>query len=197
MRLGLYGGTFDPIHNAHLAVAQAALARFALDRVLVIPNRLPPHKQSSTGASYEHRLRMVQLACAPYPALLASDIENRETKSYTIQTLRQLRTQYREPCEFFFIIGADAFAEVASWYQVEEVFRMTRFLVVSRPGFSYTIPPGAQVEALDGLSLSTSATALRQAFAAGEDNTSLAAHLPAPVLAYIQQHQLYRRAATA
>jgi len=92
MRLGLYGGTFDPIHKAHLAVARAAVDAFQLDRMLVIPNRLPPHKQSATGASYEQRLEMVQLACEGEAQLEACDIENREGKSYTIQTLERLRT---------------------------------------------------------------------------------------------------------
>ncbi len=187
MRLGLYGGTFDPIHDAHLAVAEAAKRRCALGRVLLIPNRKPPHKRDSTAASYEHRLAMVRLGCQGREGLEASDLENHDGKSYTIQTLRRLRTEYGEHGEFFFVIGADAFAEVELWYEVEEVLRMTEFIVVSRPGFEYDIPKGARVHRLDGLELRGSSTEIRQAL--GRNETPLG--LPAAVAEYIRSHGLY------
>lgn len=190
MRLGLYGGTFDPVHQAHLQVGQEALRRFALDKVLLIPNRLPPHKESATGASYEDRLRMVQLACEGRDGLEASDIENQEGKSYTIQTLRRLRKQFGEDCDFYFIIGADAFAEVMLWYEVEAVFRMTEFIVVSRPGFRYEIPAGARVHPMEGMELGISSTEIREALARGEQPAEL---LPA-VQQYIESKGLYRQA---
>jgi nicotinate-nucleotide adenylyltransferase len=193
MRLGLFGGTFDPIHEAHLEVAEAARDRFGLDEVLVIPNRQPPHKEAATGASYEDRLRMVELACAGRRGLRASDLENQAGKSYTIQTLRRLRTEKGKDCEFFFIIGADAFAEVGLWYEVQEVFRMTEFIVVSRPGFDYPVPEGARVRRLEGLELKVSSTEVRAKLRRGET----VAELPEAVRRYIGANGLYRQARTA
>jgi nicotinate-nucleotide adenylyltransferase len=186
MRLGLYGGTFDPIHNGHLAVARAALTAIELDRMLLIPNRLPPHKQVLTGASYEQRLEMVRLAVAADSRLEASDVENEEGKSYTIQTLHRLRNAYGD-AKFFFLIGADAFAEVLTWYRVEEVFAMTEFVVASRPGFDYVVPPGATVHRLDALAFEESSTEIRARLAAGHAVQSL----PPAVLAYIRAQGLY------
>ncbi len=189
MKLGLYGGTFDPVHRAHIAVAEAARLRFALDRVLLIPNRLPPHKQALTGASYEHRLRMVEIACASQAGLAASDIENREGKSYTIQTLERLRIDYGAQARLYFIIGADAFAEVMLWRRVEEVFRMTEFIVVSRPGFEFDTPPGAVVHRLDDIAFEVSSTEIRRQLVAGEATPDLDAR----VAEYIRTNGLYRR----
>lgn len=187
MRLGLYGGTFDPVHEAHLEVARRARDKFSLDRVLLIPNRLPPHKPGSTGASYEHRLAMLRLAVAGIPGLEACDIENRDGKSFTIQTLELLRSVYQE-AEFYFLIGADAFAEVLTWYRFEEVFRATQFIVVSRPGAEYQIPPGAVVHRMDELRLMTSSTEIRQQLAHG----IVPAALPASVAAYVREKGLYQ-----
>lgn len=188
MRLGLYGGTFDPVHMGHLAVARAARQAFSLDRVLVIPNRLPPHKQALTGASFEQRLEMVRLACAGEDGLEACDIENREGKSYTIQTLEHLRESLGPDVDFFFIIGADAFAEVLTWYRVEEVFAMTEFIVAARPGFDYSVPPGARVHRLDSLDLPESSSGIRARLAQGLG----AGDLPGAVADYIRRTGLYR-----
>jgi nicotinate-nucleotide adenylyltransferase len=186
-RLGLFGGTFDPIHNAHLAVARSAVERFKLDRMLMIPNRLPPHKQAATGASYEQRLKMVELACAGDPVLEACDIENREGKSYTIQTLESLRNRYSGPTEFFFLIGADAFAEVLTWFRVDEVFRMTEFIVAARPGFDYETPKGARVHRLDTPAFPESSSEIRSRLSEGKTVASL----PPPVARYIAETGLY------
>ncbi len=189
MRLGLYGGTFDPVHNGHLAVARAAREAFQLERVLLIPNRLPPHKQAITGASYEQRLAMVRMACEGEVGLEACDVENREGKSYTIQTLERLRNVYGEAAEFFFVIGADAFAEVLTWYRVQEVFAMTEFIVAARPGFRYAVPEGARVKRLDTLELTESSSEIRARLSAGLK----VAELPAAVEEYIERHGLYRK----
>lgn len=188
MRIGLYGGTFDPVHNAHLAVARAAVEAFSLDKLLVIPNRLPPHKQSGTAASYDDRLLMVSLACESEPKLEACDIENREGKSYTIQTLERLRIRYSDAVQFFFLIGADAFAEVLTWFRVGEVFEMTEFIVAARPGFEYQSPAGARVHRLDTLAFPESSSGIRAQIAAGQKPMGL----PASVERYIIEEGLYR-----
>lgn len=189
MRLGLYGGTFDPVHNAHLAVARAAADAFGLDKLLLIPNRQPPHKQSLTDAPYEHRLRMVELACREDARFEACDIENRDGKSYTIQTLLHLRDKYDAATRFYFLIGADAFAEVLTWYRVEEVFQMTEFIVAARPGFDYTTPAGACVHRLDTIAFRESSSAIRSQIAADEPPVGL----PPQVAEYIKKHGLYRK----
>jgi nicotinate-nucleotide adenylyltransferase len=194
LRLGVYGGTFDPIHNAHLRIAAACRERFHLDLVLLIPNKLPPHKRTRTGAEFAHRLAMARLAVQPHDGLAVSGVEDREGKSYTIQTLELLRTEYRDPVHYFFVIGADAFAEVLTWHRAEEVFRMTDFIVVSRPGFEYAIPPQARVHRLDGISLAENSTAIRAALAQGTPACQLEA-LPPSVAQYIDRHGLYRGAA--
>lgn len=175
MRIGLYGGTFDPVHNAHLSVAKAAVAAYSLDQMLLIPNRLPPHKNPGTAASYEDRLRMVSIACEGDPRLEACDVENHEGKSYTIQTLERLRNKYGDSAHFFFLIGADAFAEVLTWFRVGEVFRMTEFIVAARPGFEYEIPAGARVHRLDAVAHLESSSAIRAQIAAGQRPVGLAA----------------------
>jgi nicotinate-nucleotide adenylyltransferase len=193
MKLGLYGGTFDPVHRAHIAVANAACTRFGLDRVLLIPNRQPPHKESVTGASYEHRLRMVEIACEGHPGLAASDIENREGKSYTIQTLERLRIEYGAQVRLYFIIGADAFAEVMLWRRVDEVFHLTEFIVVSRPGFTFETPPGARINRLETLSFTASSTEIRRQLASGQATPDL----EPKVSEYIKANGLYGKAMTA
>jgi nicotinate-nucleotide adenylyltransferase len=188
MKLGLFGGTFDPVHEGHVAVGRAALREAGLERLLWIPNRLPPHKQAATGASFAQRAEMVELAIAGEAGMELCDIENREGKSYTIQTLKSLRSIYGPSALFSFVIGADAFAEVHLWYQVQEVFAMTEFLVLSRPGFEYPVPEGARVKRLDGLESPYSSTGIRAAIGAGRQ----AAGLNAAVAGYIKANGLYR-----
>ena len=188
MRLGLYGGTFDPIHCAHVAVAEAAAIEFGLSKVLLIPNRIPPHKEEATGASFEQRLRMVELAVAGHPLLEACDIERHEGKSYTIQTLESLHSSYGGSAKIFFIIGADAFAEATTWHRAEEVFRLTEFIVAARPGYKYETPAGAVVHRMDSVQFLESSTAMRASLAAGE----MPFGLPLKVAEYIMSTGLYR-----
>ena len=135
MRLGLYGGAFNPIHRCHLLVAETAKARLGLDAVLFIPTGDPPHKPQSDVIPAAHRLEMVRLAIAPYPYFQVSDIETtRPAKSYTIDTLRELRTIQPADTRFIFIIGLDAFNEIASWREPDSLLKLCEFAVVSRPG---------------------------------------------------------------
>src|SRR5437764_1602699 len=150
MRLALFGGTFDPVHCAHLTVAREAADAFALDRVLFVPAGNPPHKHD-TSTPFEDRFRMVELACAADSRFEASRVEAGTQKSYSIVTIERLRSQLAPDDTLFFIIGADAFAEITSWYRWQQVVQAVEFIVVTRPGHVYSVPDGARVHRLDTL----------------------------------------------
>ena len=188
MRLAIYGGTFDPIHNAHLAVARAAAANFQLDRVWFVPAERPPHKAGVTHAPYEDRYRMVELACQGEPKFEASRLEQGSGGSYSIDTIEKVRARLASGDELFFLIGADAFAEIESWRRWRDVVREVEFLVVSRPGHRYAVPQEARVHRLETLDLPVSSSGIRRRLAAGEDSVEV----PAAVLEYIRARGLYR-----
>lgn len=187
MRLALFGGTFDPIHNAHLTVARTAVRRFALDRVLFIPSAHPPHKAGSTHASYEDRVRMAELASAGEPAFEVSRLEEGTARSYSIDTIEKVRAGMSAGDELFFIIGADAFAEIQTWHRWEDVARLVCFLVASRPGHLYDAAPPLRTERLDGIDLPVSSSEIRRELASGREPGGI----PARVLKYIRENRLY------
>jgi len=134
-RQGLLGGTFDPIHFGHLDAAQAAHTALALDGVLVIPAHDPPHRQHDPHSSGFHRFAMVSLAIDGQPWMRASDRELcRPGTSYTIDTLHAMHADGWQASQLFFILGGDAFAEIASWHSYPEVLDASNFVVISRPG---------------------------------------------------------------
>ena len=182
MKTAIFGGTFDPIHRAHLVVAREAAEAFSLDRVLFIPAANPPLKD--VGAGYEDRFKMVELACAGEPRFVPSRLEEGQEKSYSIHTIERAKAMNGE---VFFVIGADAFAEIRKWYQWENVVKAVDFIVVARPGHEYTYPPGARVHRLETVALPVSSSEVRQALARGERP----ADLPDAVADYIQEHGLY------
>jgi nicotinate-nucleotide adenylyltransferase len=135
MKLGLYGGAFNPIHRCHLEVAEAARSRLGLDRVLFIPTGDPPHKSPTDFIPASHRVAMVRLAIAPYPHFELSEIETRRpAKSYAIDTIHELHTIYAPDTRFIFIIGLDAFLKFPSWREPDHLLEICEFAVVSRPG---------------------------------------------------------------
>ena len=156
MNVGLLGGTFDPIHRGHLAVARAARQRFDLGRILFVPAGAPPHKQKQPLTPYAHRYAMVALASAGERTFVPSDIESYERiegqPSYSIDTVRRLKRQLNKSDRLFFIIGMDAFKEIATWRAPEELLKETDFIVVSRPGYSLanigaSLPEGLRPDA--------------------------------------------------
>ncbi len=187
MRLALFGGTFDPIHQAHLEIARRAADRFHLDRILFVPAAHPPHKAGVTHAPYERRVRMVELACQGNPGFAVSRLEEGTKQSYSIDTIEKVRAEMAAGDELFFLIGGDAFAEIQTWRRWRDVARAVRFLVVSRPGHIYEAPPEVRLERLDHLDLPVSSSQIRLALAAGERP----AEVPPPVLDYIVEHGLY------
>ena len=185
MRLGLFGGTFDPIHNAHLTLARDAVEACGLQQLLFIPAARPPHRSRGPRAGYEDRLRMVQLAIAGEPRFAASRLEAGDALSYSIQTIEKVAALH-PGAELFFVIGADAFAEIRTWKRWEEVVAAVEFIVAARPGAEYQTPPGAVVHGVP-LELDVSSSSVRALLAAGADSVPV----PPAVLAYIHEHQLY------
>ncbi|HTM12226.1 MAG TPA: nicotinate (nicotinamide) nucleotide adenylyltransferase [Bryobacteraceae bacterium] len=202
MRTAIFGGTFDPVHSAHLEMARRAADQFRLDRVLFIPAGNPPHKQAD--ASFEHRYRMVQLACAADPRFIASRLEEGAAKSYSIETIERVKAGSAEAAAsagaanggvphtagngaLFFIIGSDAFAEIQSWRRWQDVIRAVEFIVVARPGYEIAGPPGAHVNRLDCAELPVSSSDIRDALARGESPPEL----PPAIADYIRDHRLY------
>lgn len=134
-RIGILGGTFDPVHCGHVAAASAAREALQLSEVLVLPSRIPPHRLVQPQASPFHRFAMAALAVSGLPGLLASDEELRlDGPSYTAETLDRLHARGQTPSQIFFITGADAFADIATWKRYPEVLDLANFVVVSRPG---------------------------------------------------------------
>jgi nicotinate-nucleotide adenylyltransferase len=138
MKVGLFGGAFNPIHRCHLVVAESARERLGLDTVLFIPTGNPPHKPSTEFIASAHRLEMLKLAIAPYPYFQVSDIEvHRQNKSYTIDTVRELRRHSPVDTELMFIIGLDAFHDLPSWKEPDALLNSCDFAVVARPGTTF------------------------------------------------------------
>ncbi len=135
-KLGIFGGTFNPVHYGHLAAAQEVSERLGLDRVLFIPSYLPPHKQETVPAA-SHRLEMVRLAVTGNPVFAASDIEMRRGgRSYTIDTVETLLRDH-PGSDLFFLIGLDSFLEIHTWHEWERLLTLCRFVVLSRPGYRF------------------------------------------------------------
>lgn len=193
MRLAIFGGTFDPIHKAHLRVATEAADSLNLERVLFVTAGNPPHKPAGATTDFEHRHRMVELACAADSRFLASRIEAGVEKSYSIDTIVKVRAALPRESELFFLIGADAFAEIATWHRSSEVIAQVEFIVVSRPGYEYPVPEGARIHRLESVALDVSSSAIRKRCVQGKWD-ALAEVLPAPVLDYVKRHRLYQTA---
>lgn len=211
-RVGLLGGTFDPVHDGHLQLAQAAKDELRLQRVLLIPASAPPHKPQRAVTSFDHRRQMLLLALQGVDGIEPCFIEGElPVPSYTIDTLRVLQAQDRTRIEYLFIIGEDAFAELLSWKAYREVLQRVSLIVARRPGWH------ASANRLEGMALALgystsellwqgkqgfkdihflqacppmiSSSDIRRSLVAG--NTSVAGLHPL-VLAYAREHRLYR-----
>ncbi len=231
MNIGLFGGTFDPVHRGHMALARAALEQYKLHRIYFVPGNIPPHKQRQPLTPFLHRFAMVVLATAHEKAFVPSlaeapeEIETtgkdrRQKPNYTIDTVRRLKQALKASDKLFLLIGMDAFAEIAQWHEAAALFRECEFVVAGRPGYSLadvanalpeslrprpevTRPfhkqpargdlmlPGATIHLLGDLHQPASATAVRQAAAAGKP---LGRFLDADVAEYIKKMGLYRAA---
>ena len=210
-RLGILGGTFDPIHVGHLDAGDAARAALLLDQILLIPAHDPPHRPIDPRASAYHRFALVSLAVAERSAYRVSDMELvRQGPSYTADTLRSLHAAGWNASQLFFILGSDAFAEIAAWYGFPSFLDLAHFVVIARPGTTIetaaartpqlrTRMCGApQVEGIadgptriflvEAQTHDVSSTAIRARLAAGQPIDDL---VPAPVARHILTHHLY------
>jgi nicotinate-nucleotide adenylyltransferase len=198
MKTGILGGTFNPIHNSHLYVAEQFREQLRLDRVLLIPTNMPPHKSAAKLASPEDRLAMCRLAVQDHPAFAVCDYEaTRPGQSYTYLTLAYLREQYPED-EFFFLMGADMFLTVQSWRLPEKIYALATLCAAARqPGETAALEAhrplleaaGATCRVLAIEPRPLSSTEIRQAVSAGRPIESMT---PQPVAAYIRAQGLYR-----
>jgi nicotinate-nucleotide adenylyltransferase len=185
VRIGILGGTFDPIHLGHLAAARAAMDCQRLDRVLFIPTGVPPHRPT-TVAGAQQRIEMVRLAIDDEKGFEVSDIEvRRKGLSYTVDTLRELRRIHPND-ELFLILGWDAAKLFSSWHEPDEVRRLASLLIVTRPGSGP--PTGTSDIVCERPTPDISASELRRALASGERVTDM---LPEAVAAYIARNRLY------
>jgi len=230
MNIALFGGTFDPVHRGHIALARAALEQCNLHRVYFVPGSIPPHKQRQPLTPFVHRFAMVALATAHEKAFVPSLLEAPEESvtpirkdarakpNYTIDTVRRLKQSFKASDKLFLLIGMDAFADIAKWHQADALFRECEFVVAGRPGYSLAdvanalpeslrprpevtrpfhkqpargdlVLPGATIHLLGDLHQPASATAVRQAAAAGKPLGRL---LDPDVAEYIKKMGLYR-----
>jgi nicotinate-nucleotide adenylyltransferase len=220
-RIALYGGTFDPVHVGHIAVAHGLLKLFALDRILFIPAALAPHKRESKVTAALHRYALLALATQDEPLMLISTVElDAPERPYTFETLALMQERLGREAQLFFVMGADSWMEITTWREWERVLTLTNHIVVARPGYEWTaehVTPAirkrivdlrrgtdaerfargidgsneAKIYVTDAVRMDVSATAIRQAIREGRDADWL--ELVAPSVAdYIRKYGLYR-----
>lgn len=191
LRLGLFGGTFDPIHVGHLILAEITHEMLDLDRLVFIPARVPPHKRGAR-ASAEHRLRMTELAAADNPHFDVSDVEiRRDGPSYTVETLRHLREENPPGTEHYLLMGADSARDLESWREHEELLRSSTVVVLARSGVDpEDLPPAvaANARVLATPLVEVSSTEIRQRVGTGRTIRYLVTE---PVAEYIRSQGLY------
>jgi nicotinate-nucleotide adenylyltransferase len=190
-RIGILGGTFNPIHLGHLLIAQDAVEAARLDRVLFIPTATPPHKKLEGGVSAAHRLKMVRLAIAGDDRFAADDLEiRRGGKSYSVDTLTELKRRYPR-ADFYFIVGADSLSELQLWRDARRLVKLCRFIAVRRPGFHGRPArlPGLRYQWLEAHPCGVASREIRARTGRGQSIRYL---VPEAVARYIQKQKLYQ-----
>jgi nicotinate-nucleotide adenylyltransferase len=200
LRLGIMGGTFDPIHHGHLVAASEAATRFSLDEVVFVPTGQPWQKQDTDVSPAEHRYLMTVVATASNPRFTVSRVDlERPGPTYTIETLRDLRAvrgQRAQGTDLFFITGADALAQILTWKDSDELFELAHFIGVTRPGHDLSGDglPADRVSLLEVPAMAISSSAVRERVHAGEPIWYL---VPDGVVQYIGKYGLYRAPAAS
>jgi nicotinate-nucleotide adenylyltransferase len=198
MRVGVLGGTFDPIHIGHLVSAEEAWGELELERVVFVPAGLPPHKLDHVVSPVEHRLAMVELAIVSNPHFAVSRVDiDRFGPCYTVDTIELLRDEWGPGAEIYFIMGSDSLLDILTWRNPRRLIRLCRFAVVSRSGYQVDLNeldallPGvaSRVQMLNAPELAISSTDIQRRVREG---LSIKYQVPEAVEAYIYQHKLYR-----
>ncbi|MBN2062906.1 MAG: nicotinate-nucleotide adenylyltransferase [Deltaproteobacteria bacterium] len=212
MRLGILGGTFDPVHFGHLRLAEETREHLDLEQVFLVPGALPPHKRQEPITPFEYRLKMVEIAVKETPHLNVLDLEGQRLGySYTIETLREIHSKFRQLSHLFFIIGIDAFLEIKTWKDYKQLFQYAHFAVINRPGYStqkldfliYSLGAGFEKTGDNTFKNQTgnllmhmktslmdiSSTRIRNLV---EEGKSIRFLVPDPIIAYINEKGLYR-----
>lgn len=193
-RLGVMGGTFDPIHHGHLVAASEVASRFCLDEVVFVPTGVPWQKKGRDVSASEDRYLMTTIATASNPRFTISRVDiEREGDTYTVDTLKDLRAQRGYDVDLFFITGADALAQILTWRGADELFDLAHFVGVSRPGVELESPavdhlPADKITLLEVPALAISSTACRERVTAGEPLWYL---VPDGIVQYIHKRGLY------
>lgn len=197
MRLGVFGGTFDPVHYGHLVAAEEVRYRLRLDKVLFVPAGMPPHKLDHDITPTRHRVAMLELAIASNPGFALSRVDiDRHGPCYTVDTLALLHQEYGPGAELFFLMGMDSLADILTWKDPERLIRLARIVVVGRPGFQADVDeldkvlPGAaeRICIVDTPLMEVSSSDIRQRVREG---APIRYQVPEAVEAYIRAHRLY------
>lgn len=197
-KIGIMGGTFDPIHTGHLITAETVRAEYGLDKIIFIPAGSPPHKQGLKITSAAHRYIMTVLATCSNPHFFVSSLEQeREGLSYTVDTVRDLAAHYDDKTQLYFIVGADMLKDLTDWKEIRHLLKLCRFVVAARPGSTDRIDKFIKEFAADGFSpleylatpeLEISSTDIRERVKNGR---SIKYIVPESVENYIQRYGLY------
>ncbi len=197
MRVGVLGGTFDPIHIGHLVAAEEARVQLRLDQVVFVPAGLPPHKLTNHVAPVDHRLAMVKLAIASNPYFTVSRVDiDRFGPCYTVDTIELLRDEWGGEVELYFILGSDSMADVPTWHRPERLIRLCRLAVVERPGYQVDMEelermlPGitSRVHFVHSPQLDISSTDIQRRV---HEGLPIKYQVPEAVEDYIYEHELY------
>ncbi len=188
-RIGILGGTFDPPHNGHIAIAETAIRKLKLKEIIFVPAKIPPHKSREEISSQQDRLAMLKLAVGGREEFRISEIEfDRRGPSYTVDTLTELQRENPDG-EFYFIIGADNISEMENWYQPERILKIVKVAAAGRPGFFPEGKFSAMIESFDMTPLNVSSTMIREKVRSGQSISGL---LPPAVEEYILKWNLYK-----
>ena len=189
-RIGILGGTFNPVHIGHLTIAQMVHEQLKLDKVIFVPSNLPPHKSSKKVVSVKDRCHMLRLAIKGNAHFDISDFEvKKRGKSFSIDTVSYLRDRYPRGTKLFFIIGSDLLPTLYTWKRIEEILKMATFVAVNRPGYKGK-KSKIRVKSMTTVGLHTSSSYVRQRIISGKTVQYL---VPDNILKYIKQKKLYRK----
>lgn len=199
-KIGIFGGTFDPIHYGHLTIGQLALETCQLDELYFVPAGNPPHKDVDAVTAPSHRYEMVMMALEPHPQFCICDYEiKKSTPSYTLHLLTYFREQFPD-ADLYLVMGADSFRELELWYHYKELFPLTHLVVMNREGSDilslekiarhYKIDYQAVITLINGIRLDVSSSMVRRRV---QDHLSIKHFLPEGVAHYIEKERLYQK----